>query len=143
MQNWTEKYRPSTLQDVIGNHDALVALKKWGEDWKKGSPSKQAVVLSGRPGVGKTSAALALAHDQGWEIVELNASDSRNEHIIKRVALAGGLHETLGESADYVSSKKGGKKLIILDEADNLYEREGDRGGKRAIADTIKKTIGK
>lgn len=140
MENWTEKYRPRTLEDIIGNHQALTVMKKWGQDWHQGTVQKKALVLCGGPGVGKTSAALALAHDQGWESVELNASDARNETIIKKIALAGGINETFTTTGEYISTKKGKNKLIILDEADNLYEREGDRGGKRAIVDTIKKT---
>ena len=140
MENWTEKYRPQTLGDIIGNHQALAALRKWGRDWQQGTAQKKALVLCGGPGVGKTSAALALARDQGWERVELNASDARNEKIIKKIALAGGINETFTHTGEFASSKEGKKKLIILDEADNLYEREGDRGGKRAIVDTIKQT---
>ncbi len=140
MENWTEKYRPRTLGDIIGNHQALAILRKWGQDWRQGTVQKKALILCGGPGVGKTSAALALAHDQGWESVELNASDARNEAIIRKIALAGGINETFTDTGEYASSKKGKNKLIILDEADNLYEREGDRGGKRAIVDTIKKT---
>jgi len=115
-------------------------MRKWGRDWHQGTAQKKALVLCGGPGVGKTSAALALAHDQGWESVELNASDARNETIIKKIALAGGINETFTNNGEYASSKKGRNKLIILDEADNLYEREGDRGGKRAIVETIQKT---
>jgi len=140
MENWTEKYRPRTLKDIIGNHQALGIMRKWGHDWHQGTAQKKALILCGGPGMGKTSAALALAHDQGWESIELNASDARNETIIKKIALAGGINETFTMTGEYASSKKGKNKLIILDEADNLYEREGDRGGKRAIVDTIKRT---
>ena len=121
MQNWTEKYRPQSLEEIIGNHQALMTMREWGRNWQQGKPKKKALVLVGGPGVGKTSAALALAHDMGWEQVELNASDARNERIIKKIALAGGINETFTTEGSFVSSKKGKNKLIILDEADNLY----------------------
>ena len=107
MENWTEKYRPRTLGDIIGNHQALAILRNWGRDWRQGTVQKKALILCGGPGVGKTSAALALAHDQGWESVELNASDARNESIIRKIALAGGINETFTDAGEYVSSKKG------------------------------------
>ncbi len=150
MEDWTEKYRPRTLRDIVGNERALSTLRMWAGRWNQGKiPEKRAAILSGKPGTGKTSSALALASDLGWTVLELNASDSRNETAIKRVATAGAINETFDSTGDFTPSRKGGRKLIILDEADNLYEKldksetdgsHGDKGGKKAIIDTIKIT---
>jgi replication factor C large subunit len=150
MEDWTEKYRPKTLRDIIGNERALSVLRNWAERWNQGKiPDKRAAILSGKPGTGKTSTALALAADLGWTVLELNASDARNETSIKRVATAGAINETFDITGGFTPVRKGGRKLIILDEADNLYEKLdkaetdsslGDRGGKKAIIDTIKIT---
>lgn len=160
-ESWAEKYRPRRLDDVLGNPRALAELRRWAENWEHGHPQKKAAILVGPPGTGKTSAALALAEDMGWGVLELNASDARNYAVIKKVALSGALHDTFTDDGDYISSRSGGRKLVILDEADNLYEQAarvsvargeggergepppagtkdvGDRGGKRAIVETV------
>jgi len=122
MVDWTEKYRPSTLQEVRGNDKARNALQQWAETW---DDHRKPAILHGSPGVGKTSAAHALASDKGWTTIELNASDTRTEDVVERVA---------GEAAKTGTLTAGGagRKLVVLDEADNLHGN-ADRGGSAAI----------
>ncbi len=149
MDDWTEKYRPKSLDDIVGNGKKVMQLRKWASSWNRGKPKYKAVILSGRAGIGKTSCALALAKDFGWTPIELNTSDARNAKKIKAVVKTGAINETFRDDGTFVSSNKGGRKLIILDEADNLYERStgdasgndlSDRGGKKEIVDSIKIT---
>ena len=136
MVGWTEKYRPKKLDDVIGNKNAKDELRQWAESWLSGIPKKRAVVLIGDPGIGKTTCAHALANELGWQVVEMNASDKRNAEAIKNVATHGAMGETFTDEGEFIDSKSGQRKLIILDEADNVFGRE-DYGGIRAIASTI------
>jgi replication factor C large subunit len=136
---WVEKYRPRSLADIVGNGPAVATLKKWAQSWEDGIPAKRAAVLSGKPGVGKTSAALALAADLGWGVIELNASDSRNEEAIRRIAGSGALNETFRDDGAFIRASAGGRKLIVMDEADNIFGRE-DRGGVPAMLDTVRRT---
>ena len=124
MVDWTEKYRPSTLSEVRGNDKARDALEEWAETW---DDHGEAVVVHGSPGVGKTSAAHALAKDMGWPVLEMNASDARTKDEIERFAGRAASNSTLG----------GGRQLIILDEADNLHQHK-DRGGAAAMTRLIK-----
>ena len=121
-----EKYRPRTLSEVRGNRKALEELRKWALKWPS---DKSAALLYGRPGTGKTSAAIALANDMGWQLLELNASDKRTQGILK---------ETAGEASKNASLLDA-KKLILLDEIDNLHGTS-DRGGARAVTEIVKKT---
>jgi replication factor C large subunit len=150
--DWTERFRPATLQGVVGNGAAIGRMRKWADEWTKGVPQKRALILAGNPGVGKTTAAIALGNDMGWPVIELNASDARNAEKIKRVATAGAMHQTFTADGEFRKvDEEGGRKLIVLDEADNLYERAGkdsggkgsemsDRGGKTQIIATIRET---
>ena len=129
---WTEKYRPAKLSEVVGNDKAIGELRAWAEAINIGTESakvKRAAILHGPPGCGKTSAAYALASDMGWEVIELNASDQRNEGVIKSIVGHASRSNTFSRRT----------RLIILDEADNLHGKE-DRGGTRAITEIVKKS---
>ena len=129
MTDWTEKHRPSTLSEVRGNNKARDKLKKWAETWDEHG---DAVIVHGSPGVGKTSAAHALASDLDWPTIELNASDQRTASVVERIA---------GEASKSGTLTGGGagRRLIIMDEADNLHGNV-DRGGSRAITDVVKES---
>jgi replication factor C large subunit len=137
--DWTELYRPTNLDEVQGNPKAVKELREWGKSWETGRPDKKAAVLMGPPGIGKTSAALALAGEFSWGVIEMNASDERNADAIQKIALRGALADTFTDEGRFLSSRRGERKLIILDEADNIFGRE-DRGGIPAISDLIKRT---
>lgn len=138
-EDWTELYRPKSLKDIVGNTKAVKELKEWAVSWEAGIPPKRVAVLIGSPGVGKTSAALALASDFGWGVIEMNASDQRNGEAIRRVALRGALADTFTDEGEFLSHRQGRKKIIILDEADNIFGRE-DQGGVPAIVELIART---
>lgn len=146
--DWCEIHRPGTFSAIIGNSRAKKDMVKWAEKWSKDSqPSEKALILVGPPGVGKTTAAYSLASDMGWEVIEMNASDARNEQKVMAIAGQGSLNQTFMSSGEYRAAESGGRKLIVMDEADNLYEsgegastETGDKGGKKAIVEVIKKT---
>ncbi|MDR3101925.1 MAG: replication factor C large subunit [Methanocalculaceae archaeon] len=123
--DWAERYRPEHLTDILGNGAAVKQMQEWARNW---TPDSHPLLIAGKPGVGKTSAAYALARDMHWEVLELNASDARTKSVIERIA---------GNSAVTASLFGADKKLIIIDEADNL-EGNADRGGARAIADILR-----
>ncbi|MFW5937394.1 MAG: replication factor C large subunit [Halanaeroarchaeum sp.] len=127
MVDWTEKYRPTSLSEVRGNDSARDDFEEWARTWDE---HRESVVLHGSPGVGKTSAAHALAADVGWDVVELNASDQRTADVIERVAGEAAMSGTLAGGT-------GGRKLIVLDEADNIHGN-ADRGGSGAITSLVK-----
>lgn len=124
---WTVKHKPQTLSEVVGNKEAIQKLTSWIESWSKGIPKKRAALLYGPPGIGKTVSIEALVNDLKMELVEKNASDYRTADAVKRFA---------GLASQY-STLFGGKRVILLDELDGITGTS-DRGGVRAVIETIK-----
>jgi len=135
---WAEKYRPKSLREVAGNTKAVQRLITWGEMWHSGKPERRALILSGGPGCGKTSAALALAQDMMWDVIELNASDFRDAGSIERIVGRASVNRGFVDGR-YLSAESKRLKLLIFDEADNLFGK-ADYGGASAIVRVIERT---
>ncbi|MGI0100266.1 MAG: replication factor C small subunit [Candidatus Micrarchaeaceae archaeon] len=108
---WTEKYRPKTLDDIIGQKLIVGRLKSFVV--KGNFPN---MIFAGSPGVGKTACAIAMANDLYGDNVraalkELNASDSRGIDVIRG---------EVKEFAKTISIAKVPIKIIFLDESDAL-----------------------
>jgi DNA polymerase III delta prime subunit len=102
---WTEKYRPKTVEDCI-LHDSIKAT--FQEYVKKGEIPN--LLLSGSAGVGKTTIAKALCNQVGCDYIVINGSDESGIDVLRN------------KIKNYASSMSlsGGRKVIIIDEADYL-----------------------
>jgi len=107
---WTEKYRPKTLVELIGQENIRARLQAF---IKEGSIPH--LLFAGPAGVGKTTAAICIAHDLyggTWRdnFMETNASDERGIDVVRN------------KIKDFASTKPLGAdfKIIFLDECDAL-----------------------
>jgi len=116
--SWVRKYAPKKLNQVDGLDASIAELGKFVTRFKKG----KSLMIYGSSGGGKTSSVYALAHELGYELIEINASDSRNADQID--ALLG--------NASKQASLFFKSKIILVDELDGIAGRE-DRGGVQAI----------
>ena len=127
---WTVKYKPKTLEEVVGNQEAKAKIIKWIQQWEKKPPKKRALLLYGPPGIGKTATIEALAKDLDMELVESNASDYRTKDAVQRFAGRASANTTLF----------GKKRLILFDELGGLTGK-ADRGGVSVITKIVKETM--
>ena len=108
---WTEKYRPKTLDEVVGQASVTDRLKGYVE--AKNMPH---LMFAGTPGTGKTTCALALArsmYGDSWRgnFIELNASDDRGIDVVR------GKIKDFARTAPVDGAEF---KIIFLDESDAL-----------------------
>ena len=142
--DWAEKYRPTSIREMEGNESQIRSIRQWLDTWSMGKiPKKRGVLLSGPPGVGKTTIAKAVAKEMGWAIIELNASEERNAASIRKAATRGSQHVSLDMFSG--DSKPDGKTIILLDEVDHLAggfsKVSEDRIGKSISSEDESKSI--
>lgn len=122
---WSEKHRPKTVQEMVGNEDARLNALKWLGGWMSGS---KPLLLIGPPGTGKTTFVHALAGQFGYHLVEMNASDTRNKDKLQAILIP-----ALQNTANLF----GKKIMLFLDEVDGISVRE-DSGGLKELVDLMK-----
>ena len=125
VSDWTERHRPKSERELEGNEGQRNKIRSWLKEWETDKPKKPGLLLIGPPGVGKTSIARAIAADMGWQVIELNASDSRNAGAIRKAATHASMHTTLFST----NPRKSNRTLILLDEVDHLS------GGLREVSE--------
>src|SRR3989344_1163279 len=124
---FTTKYAPQNSSQVIGQEKALRELKDYIVNYKK--QKYKAALLHGPVGNGKTSAVFALAKELGYDLLEINSSDLRNE-----ANLTSFLGAALGQQSLFFTPK-----LILIDEIDNISGVE-DRGCIPALLKAMEKS---
>ncbi|KAK7205706.1 P-loop containing nucleoside triphosphate hydrolase protein [Myxozyma melibiosi] len=109
---WVEKYRPVLLNDIVGNIETVERLKIIARDG-----NMPHIIISGMPGIGKTTSVLCLARQLLGEnykegVLELNASDERGVDAVRNRI------KTFAQK--HVNLPPGRQKIVILDEADSM-----------------------
>ena len=102
---WVEKYRPTTINDCILPDDLKKTFGIFVQD--KDIPN---MILSGGPGVGKTTVAKAMLDEIGATYMMINGSEESGIDILR----------TKIKNFASTVSLEGGRKYLIIDEADYL-----------------------
>lgn len=109
---YAETYRPTTLNDIIGHTEAKELLKKYLTSPKFSG----AIMLTGSPGIGKTTLALGAAKTFEFEPLEINASRSiRSYEDVEKIKDACRSAVSIGA---FMRGDRNRKTCVILDEVD-------------------------
>jgi len=113
---WVEKHRPKKVDDLLINDNVTNKINKIIE--VKNMPN---LIITGNPGIGKTSTALCIASEllgKYYEdgVIELNASDNRGLEVINNTII-----HFCKKKLEADNNKI--QKIIILDEADNITSK--------------------
>lgn len=132
---WVEKYKPKSVDEIVGNQDIIKEMNEWFQNYRKKDPKlKRGVLLCGPPGVGKTLIAQLVSQHNGFLIHEFNASDVRSKKSLQATM------SELASSVDVMEFflKKRPKPrphAIIMEEVDGMAT--GDYGGLGEIVNVI------
>ena len=115
---WTEKYRPKTIKDCILPERLKLPFQEYVN--QRNIPN---LLLAGGAGVGKTTVAKALCNEVGCDYIVINGSDES------------GIDTFRTKIKNYASSMSltGGRKVIIIDEADYLNPNSTQPALRNAI----------
>ncbi|GME42565.1 ATPase AAA+ type core [Neofusicoccum parvum] len=154
---WTEKYRAKKFTDLVGDERTHRSVLRWLKAWdpivfpgsarpkpKLAKSYDQAnaddefahrkiLLLTGPPGLGKTTLAHVCARQAGYEIQEINASDERSKDIVKgRIKDMVGTENVRGvdtQTSAGAKVRKAGKPVcVVVDEVDGVVGGSGGGG---------------
>lgn len=124
---FTKKYSPKTTKDVIGQEEGVQKLKDFVTNFSR--QKRKALFIYGPVGCGKTCSVQALARELNYELLEVNASDTRNAAAIEQI---------VGNAIKQKSFFYKGK-IILIDEVEGVAGTK-DRGGLSTLSKLIKET---
>lgn len=141
---WTVKHAPLTIAQLCGNKGAIAKLERWLAAWfdnskagfkrpgPDGTGAFRAILISGPPGIGKTSAAHLVANKLGFDVLEKNALDVRSKSLLNlTVKLVLNNTSVVGFFKDKENRNTNKRFCLIMDEVDGMSS--GDHGGAGAL----------
>lgn len=158
-----QKYSPKTFPELVNNGRKAREALKWLKSWDSfvfGKPQTQQqnalssstkndnqklirndtrpfqkiMLLSGKPGTGKTTLAHVLARHAGYRVVEVNASDDRTSSSLKeKIINAMEMQSLLGG--------QGKPNCLIIDEIDGISNSGEDRHAANVLIDLARAAL--
>ncbi|KTW25985.1 hypothetical protein T552_03259 [Pneumocystis carinii B80] len=151
-QLWVKKYAPKKFMDLIGDDRIHREVLRWIKHWdfcvfgkylpqskiyeKENElnydflkrPKQKILMLTGTPGLGKTTLAHIAARQAGYNVIEINASDDRTGAVVKN---------QISNVLDIQSIHSNSPTLIIIDEIDGVSNSAGEQGFIKSLVDIL------
>jgi chromosome transmission fidelity protein 18 len=165
---WTEKYRARRFFDLVGDDRTHREVLRWLKGWdpivfprsgkpkpsvaknpgtngeSEDKPHRKVLLLTGPPGLGKTTLAHVCAMQAGYEVMEINASDERSSNVVKgRIRTTVGTESVKtvsGAAKDGQTAKMARPVCVVVDEVDGVVSGSsgsGEGGFIKALIDLI------
>ena len=149
---WTEKYRARKFTDLVGDERTHRDVLRWFKGWdpvvfpdstkakikpkyqndESSRQHRKILLITGPPGLGKTTLTHVCARQAGYEVVEINASDERSRDVVKgRIRDCVGTETVKGvntKEAGRMTRKAGRPVCVVVDEVDGVVGGSGSGG---------------
>ena len=85
--SWTDKYKPTTLDDIIANKNEIKKIEDWLKNYKSNNkkPYSGSLIVSGNHGTGKNIILNLLFQKFGYTIKQIHSSQMKNKHILDEI----------------------------------------------------------